>query len=107
MRALRRILSRQAPVTLFTTPGCPDCAAVKRFLEERGVSYRERDMSTDPRAEADMKRLAGVRIAPVTIVGGQAFYGTFAQQLPKLREALASRGPTDSAHEAPSEGRNP
>lgn len=73
---------------LFTTPGCSDCAAVKRFLQARGVEFSERDMSHDPTAVDDMKRLAGVRIAPVTIIGDRAFYGTFAQQVPDLREAL-------------------
>ena len=90
---------RRDRVTLFTTPGCSDCAAVKRFLERHDVPFDERDMSRDPRAADDMKRLAGVRIAPVTIVGGEAFYGTFDQQLPGLRAALVSRG-----HLAPSRG---
>lgn len=88
MNPLRRLFPARKPVTLFTTPGCPDCAAVKRYLEERGVAYRERDMSRDPRAVADMKRIAGVRIAPVTIVGDQAIYGTFDRQRPRLRKAL-------------------
>lgn len=89
MNRLRRLLGVREQVTLFTTPGCPDCAAVRRYLEERGVAYRERDMSRDPRAVADMKRLAGVRIAPVTIVGDRAIYGTFDRQRPRLREALS------------------
>lgn len=88
MGLLRRLFRGRDRVTLFTTPGCPDCAAVRRFLQERGVEFRERDMSRDPTAVEDMKRLAGVRIAPVTIIDERAFYGTFDQQLPGLREAL-------------------
>ena len=36
-----------------------------------------------------MKRVSGVRIAPVTIVGEASFYGTFEKQKPGLEQALA------------------
>jgi glutaredoxin len=29
------------PVTMYTTNWCPDCWRTKRFLKQRGVSYRE------------------------------------------------------------------
>ena len=35
----------QPEVTLYTTPGCADCAAVKRYLEHRGVAFQEKDVS--------------------------------------------------------------
>ena len=38
-----------------------------------------------------MKRLSGVRIAPVTVVDDKTFYGTFDQQRPQLDMALAGR----------------
>ncbi len=37
-----------------------------------------------------MKEVSGVRIAPVTVVGDRAFYGTFDRQKEGLEEALAS-----------------
>ncbi len=75
------------PVTLFTTPGCPDCRAVRAWLDQRHVHYTERDLS-DPAVMAQAKERYGVRIAPITVVGDAFFYGTFDQQRPRLTEAL-------------------
>lgn len=77
----------QPHVLVYTTPGCPDCAALKRWLQERGVDYEERDLS-QPGVADEAKTRCGVRIAPVTIIGDRCFYGTFPRQRPKLEEAL-------------------
>ena len=42
------------PVLLYTSPGCPDCAAVRRYLEEHHVAYEERDVTT-PSVAAEAK----------------------------------------------------
>ena len=75
-------------VTVYTTPGCPDCAAVKRYLEHRGVAFQEKDVSQNEAWIDEMKAVSGVRIAPVTVVGDEAFYGTFEKQKPGLERAL-------------------
>ena len=80
------------PVIVYTTPGCPDCAAVKRYLKNKGVSFEERDVSKNPAWLDEMKRASGVRIAPVTVVDENAFYGTFADQRPRIDAALAEMG---------------
>ena len=77
------------PVTLYTTPGCADCAAVKRFLETKGTAFTEKDVSKNPAWIDEMKRVSGVRIAPVTVVGDKSFYGTFDKQKPGLERALS------------------
>ncbi len=76
-------------VVLYTTPTCPDCHAVKRWLADQGVSFEERDLS-DPQIAEEAKARTGVRVAPITIVNEQVFYGTFADQKPRLAEALSS-----------------
>lgn len=86
-------LFRQSPrVDLYTTPNCPDCAAVKLYLDRNGVAYREKDVTSDSRYLQEMQRAAGVRIAPVTVVAGQAFYGTFDTQRAGLETALQAQG---------------
>ncbi|CAN5863937.1 glutaredoxin family protein [soil metagenome] len=80
---------RKAKVTLYTTPGCADCAAVKRYLKHKGVTFTEKDVSQNEVWIDEMKRVAGVRIAPVTVVGEASFYGTFDKQKPGLEQALA------------------
>lgn len=34
-----------ANVIVYISPGCPDCAAVKRYLANRGVPFEERDIT--------------------------------------------------------------
>ncbi|WP_142847968.1 glutaredoxin family protein [Telmatospirillum sp. J64-1] len=76
-------------VVLYTTPTCPDCHAVKRWLVDQGVSFEELDLS-DPQIAEEAKARTGVRVAPITIINEQVFYGTFADQKPRLAEALSS-----------------
>lgn len=76
-------------IIIYTAPGCPDCAALKQWLGQRGLGYEERDL-TAPGVADQVKSLYGVRIAPVTVIGDAFFYGTFAQQKPKLEAALAA-----------------
>gem|GEM_PF-410118 len=83
---------RSLLVTVYTTPGCPDCAAVRRYLQGKGVEFQEKDVSSNPAWLEEMKELAGVRIAPVTIIGREAFYGTFERQRPDLEAALKRGG---------------
>ena len=76
-----------AKVLLYTSPGCPDCAAVKRYLEMRGVAFDERDV-TAPGVAEEAKSRYGVRVAPSTVIDGGALYGTFAEQKSRLEAAF-------------------
>jgi glutaredoxin len=75
------------PVTIYTTPTCPDCRALKQWLAELGVPYEERDL-TDPAVANEARARTGVRVAPITFVGEAFFYGTFASQRPQIEAAL-------------------
>ncbi len=79
--------STHLPVVVYTTPTCPDCRMLKAWLEREGVAFEERDL-TDPKIMVEAKARTGVRVAPITLVGDQVFYGTFASQKPGLTEAL-------------------
>lgn len=75
-------------VTLYTSPGCPDCAAVKQWLGQHDLEYEERDV-TQPGVADEAKSRYGVRVAPITVLGDVFFYGTFSQQKPELDRWLA------------------
>ena len=77
-------------MTLWTTPTCPDCRALKAWLDREGITYHERDL-TDPNVMAEAKTRFGVRVAPITAIGGWFTYGTFAEQKPKIEAQLAQR----------------
>lgn len=78
-------------ITLYTVPQCADCEAIKRLLQHEGAAFTERNVRGDPQALAEMQRRAAVRIAPVTIIGDQVFYGPFSDQRPRILAALSGR----------------
>lgn len=64
-----------AQVLIYTTPSCPYCQAAKRFLRERGVPYRDIDVSRDQRAAMEMVRKSGQMGVPVLDIGGRIVIG--------------------------------
>lgn len=78
---------RQEKVLLYTSPGCPDCMAVKQFLQNHGIAYAERDI-TAPGVADEAKSRYGVRVAPITVIGKAVLFGTFSQQQPDLKKYL-------------------
>lgn len=74
-------------VTLYTSPGCPDCAALKAWLASHGVAYAGQDLSQPGVADKARAEL-GVRVAPITVCDGQVLYGRAQEQVPRLRDML-------------------
>ena len=54
------------PVTIYTTPTCPDCLMLKAWLAREEVAFEERDLS-DHKIMAEAKARTGVRVAPITV----------------------------------------
>ncbi len=77
----------QTSIEIFTTPTCPDCLALKRWLGARGLTYLERNLR-DPAIAEEAKVRTGLRIAPITLIDGQIFYGPFGDQLKGIENAL-------------------
>ncbi|WP_369308919.1 glutaredoxin family protein [Providencia rettgeri] len=80
-------LTSQPHITIYTTPTCPDCHSLKEWLIKQQLTFEERDL-TDPEIMAEAKARTGVRVAPITLIGEQVFYGTFLSQKPNLIMAL-------------------
>lgn len=78
-------------VTVYTTPGCPSCHAVKTYLKQKGIAFTEKDVTQSEEALQEMKRVSGVRIAPVTLIGNEALYGDFPVQRPRIDQLLGLR----------------
>jgi len=74
-------------VVLYTSPGCPDCAAVRQYLQARDISFSERDIS-QPGVAEEAKSRYGVRVAPITVIDDEPLWGTFADQKPQLEAKL-------------------
>lgn len=75
-------------IEIYTTPTCPDCLALKRWLGARNLPYVEHDLR-DPEIAAEAKRRTGVRVAPITIIDDDhVFYGTYVEQVRKIEALL-------------------
>ena len=59
-------------VEIYTTPICGYCAAAKRLLSQKDVTFVEYDVMTNPAKRAEMeKRANGGRTVPQIFIGGQ------------------------------------
>lgn len=60
--------------TVLSKPGCAPCLWVKRTLEQYGIDYTDRDVTTDPTAEQlvrqlyDSRRPGQMPATPVTLL---------------------------------------
>lgn len=77
------------PVTVYSTPSCPYCRQVKAYLREKGVSFRDYDVSQNREAAAEMVRLSGQRGVPVVAVDGKVVVGFDRPRLDALLERAA------------------
>lgn len=79
-------------IDIFTTPTCPDCLALKRWLRAENLPFVERDLR-DPAVAEEARRRTGVRVAPITIIDGKhVFFGTFAVQRAEIAALLDLTG---------------
>jgi len=77
-------------VKIYTSPTCGYCHQAKRFLASRGVAFKEYDISTDPGADREVRRLTGQMGVPVIVIDGQVVIGF---DRPRL-ESLLTKGTT-------------
>ena len=72
---LRSQLNRSRPrVVLYSTAWCPHCKRARRYLQSRGVPYREYDVETTEKGKQDYKKLNG-RGVPLILVGKKRMTG--------------------------------
>lgn len=62
-------------VILFTTPSCTYCRSAKQYLRQRGVPFKDVDVSRDSTAARDMVRRSGQQGVPVIDIGGKIVVG--------------------------------
>lgn len=71
--------------TLFTTPGCVQCHAVKRYFDQHGIAFQEIDVTTSPQAEALVKTDWKYTKAPVVYYNFRHFSGFNPDELATIK----------------------
>jgi glutaredoxin-like YruB-family protein len=65
----------QPKVIVFSTPTCSFCNAAKSYLRQKGVKFKDVDVSKDAAAARDMVRRSGQQGVPVIDIGGKVVIG--------------------------------
>jgi glutaredoxin 3 len=65
----------QPRVIVFSTPTCSFCNMAKKYFREKGIKFKDVDVSRDPVAAHDMIRRSGQQGVPVIDIGGKIVVG--------------------------------
>ncbi len=68
-------MSGAPDVVVYARPFCSYCVAARALLTEKGVSYREIDISKDEGARAEMVDRTGQRTVPQIFIGNRHIGG--------------------------------
>ncbi|MXQ52629.1 glutaredoxin family protein [Shimazuella alba] len=66
---------KQKNIVVYTIPTCPDCHEAKRYFQENGSSFLEKDCTTNPDYPQEVYNLAGKQVVPTILIDDQAFIG--------------------------------
>ena len=65
----------QPRVIVFSTPTCTYCNTAKRYFREKGIQFKDVDVSRDTAAARDMLRRSGQMGVPVIDIAGKIIVG--------------------------------
>ena len=74
----------QPRVIVFSTPTCSFCNQTKRYFREKGIRFKDVDVSRDHAAARDMVRRSGQQGVPVIDIGGKIVVGFDRPKINKL-----------------------
>ncbi|NBI06259.1 glutaredoxin family protein [Senegalia massiliensis] len=70
-------------VTVYTSSTCPHCTSAKEYLNEKGVDFTEKNVTTDSTARKELIQ-KGYMGVPVIIVDGEEMVGFDKNRLEEL-----------------------
>ena len=65
----------QKRVVVYSTPTCTYCTQIKKYFDEKGIKYKDIDVSKDQKAAEAMVKRSGQQGVPQTDIGGQIVMG--------------------------------
>lgn len=74
-------------VKVYSTPTCPYCKMAKTYLDEKGIKYRDFDVTQDAAAKDEMIEKSGQMGVPVLTVDGELVIGFDRERLDNLIKA--------------------
>lgn len=71
-------------VKVYSTPTCPWCTMVKKYLDSKNVVFEELDVSSDRNAAVEMVQKSGQRGVPVVDINGAIVVGFDQNEIDRL-----------------------
>jgi glutaredoxin-like YruB-family protein len=71
-------------VRVFSTPSCPYCAALKSFLKEHNIEFKDIDVAQDLEAQKEMIEKSGQYEVPVVDIDGEIIVGFNQERIKQL-----------------------
>lgn len=77
---------RNPDITIYSSPSCPPCHAVKDFLDQYGIDYTVYDVSQDRQKAQKMVQKSGQMAVPTIDIDGEIIVGFQKERLMSLLE---------------------
>lgn len=71
-------------IKVYSTPTCPYCVMVKKFLAENNIEFEDIDVSSNQAAAQEMVNKSGQMGVPVLEINGQIVVGFDKAKIKKL-----------------------
>ncbi|MDY6986282.1 MAG: glutaredoxin domain-containing protein [Candidatus Thermoplasmatota archaeon] len=71
-------------VIVYTSTGCPYCAAAKSYLRSKGINFVEKNAALDPSAAQEMVAKSGQQGTPVIDIRGNIVVGFDRERIDSL-----------------------
>ena len=68
-------MNGQPKVIVFSTPTCSWCRALKQYLKQNNIKFKDIDVNRDRQAAMDMVRRTGQQGVPVTLINNRPIIG--------------------------------
>ncbi len=62
-------------VKIYISSHCPYCVALRKFLDEKGITFSQVEVTRDTKAFKEMVRKSGQMKVPVVDINGQIIVG--------------------------------
>lgn len=71
-------------VIIYTTPTCPYCVTLKKYLTEKGIEFEHLDVASNNEAREDMIKKCNCMSVPVVDIDGKIIMGFDKEKIDKL-----------------------
>ncbi len=71
-------------IKVYSTPTCPYCVTLKKFLKEKGIEFVDIDVSADEKELQEMIEKSGQMGVPVIDINGQIVVGFDREKIMQL-----------------------